>query len=150
MDLRVIDAVDGSTFADVISAVAAQLEPRGLVTTSWAEAVVERENRFPTALPFEGGPIGIPHANAEHSRGSALVLARMTRPIPVYAMGTSAAMSEPLEVSTFLVVSVESPEMHLDTLTRLMRGLHDPERRAHLHGAPPAEALAALTHLAGE
>ncbi len=70
-----------------LTAMATILVEQGFCRPSFVSAILERERLHPSALPMEGYKIAIPHADAYHVHRSALVFARLRRPVAFRSMG---------------------------------------------------------------
>jgi PTS system galactitol-specific IIA component len=51
------------------------------------EAILERERNHPSALPMPGHKIAIPHTDADHVERSAILFARLQKPVEFLSMG---------------------------------------------------------------
>ncbi|WP_168161942.1 PTS sugar transporter subunit IIA [Dermabacter sp. HMSC08H10] len=135
----VLDVPKGecADFAALARAVATRLEESGCVRPSWRNAVIFREERFPTGLPFEP-PAAIPHADREHTLRDAFVLARLERPLAFGAMGDSDAA--PLEVRLVVFIVAGKNASQVEALERLLSILGDGARRERLEAGSAENA----------
>ena len=128
---------EGTSFASLTRFVASHLEADGCVTSSWVEAVLAREQLYPTGLPLEP-PVGIPHADTTHTLKDALVVARLTTPLAFGAMGDSDAA--PLEVRLVVFIVAGKNASQVEALERLLSILGDGARRERLEAGSAENA----------
>ncbi len=79
--------VEASDQVDLLDKLAKILYEKGYVKSSFNEAIIERELVFPTGLPTAGVKVAIPHTDAEHVIQSAILFAKLNRPIEFKEMG---------------------------------------------------------------
>jgi PTS system galactitol-specific IIA component len=127
------------TPAAVVRALASELEARGAVRASFADAVLQREATSPTGLPMPGGPVALPHADPEHVLAASVGVATLAEPVPFAQMGSPA---ERLAVRTVLLLALPSREHAQAMLVRLVRSLQNPDAVARLHAAADESVLA--------
>ncbi|KQS68583.1 PTS sugar transporter subunit IIA [Modestobacter sp. Leaf380] len=94
----------------------------GRVHDTFADAVVEREGRFPTGLPT-AVPSAIPHTDAGHVVSAGAVVALLAEPVTFVEMGSSDR-----EVAARLVVMllVQDPDQQVTALGEVIAALQDP------------------------
>lgn len=68
---------------------AAKLEEKGFVKSSFFEAIKEREKNYPTALNIDPYPIAIPHVDPQHIIKPFIAATRLKNPVKWCEMGTS-------------------------------------------------------------
>ena len=124
-----VPSAECTDFASLARVVAARLEASGCVKASWREAVILREERFPTGLPLEP-PAAIPHADREHTLADAFVIARLAEPLAFGAMGNSDAGALQVRLAVFIVACDGMAQV--EALERLLSILGDGARRERL------------------
>ncbi len=133
-----------ATFAALAGAVATRLEASGCVRPSWRDAVIRREERFPTGLPLEP-PVAIPHADGEHTVKDGFVLTRLTEPLAFGAMG--GADATPLDVRLAVFIAAGAGTSQVEALEKLLGVLGDETQRNRLEVGSPEEARRTLDML---
>lgn len=88
----------------------------------------KREDTGPTAL---GAGIALPHARLPDLGGAIVAIVRLAAPIDWRAPD-----GQPVWLAVFLVVDEKLTQLHLQTIARLSRALHDPARREAIRSAP--------------
>lgn len=145
-----LEAADAS---EALTKLAGALRDRGAVEPSFVDAVLEREEEYPTGLMFAGGGVAIPHADAHHCRRPAIALGLLSEPREFSQMGGPA--EEKVPVQTIVMLSVTDSREQAPVLSGLMKSLSrdgtlaalarttsEKEAEAVLRGAdsPPEEA----------
>ncbi|MFV0430390.1 MAG: PTS sugar transporter subunit IIA [Arachnia sp.] len=126
---------------EVLRILAAKALAAGLVTATFADALVAREHTHPTGLPT-AVPVAIPHADAEHVLGSGLAVATLAHPVRFGEMGGAGAQ---LEVAVVLMLLVSQPHEQVEVLTRIIDIVQGPAWETPLRLAEsPAELAAAF------
>ncbi len=68
------------------------LHAAGHVRASYKEALLAREERFPTGLPTQVMAVAIPHTDVEHVERSFISVARLAEPVAFHEMGANATV----------------------------------------------------------
>jgi galactitol PTS system EIIA component len=79
--------VDYGSSEEALRSMAGILVERGFCEPSFIPAILERERDHPSALPMARHKIAIPHTDATHVNRSALLFARLKRPVEFRSMG---------------------------------------------------------------
>jgi PTS system galactitol-specific IIA component len=129
-DLILTD-LDATSRDDALHRMASILVEQGLCTAEFPAAILRREREHPSALPMDGHKIAIPHTDAEHVIDSAILFARLRRPVPFQAMGSPRTRIPVRLVSMFalresvligdLLETLITAYQDNDLLTRLLR-----------------------------
>lgn len=110
--------VKGNNFKDVLKNVAFDLEKKGFVKDSFFNAVIERENNFPTGLEFPSYSIAIPHTDSEHVNDNSIVVIKPENTIIFKDMGTN---SKNLEVNVILLLLVSKNDEQVKVLSNIIK-----------------------------
>src|SRR5690625_808892 len=78
--------IEAKNFQEVVSIVGNKMYEKGYVKDFYVEAVIEREEGFPTGLNLGDYGIAIPHTDREHVEKSVLGIASLVEPITVHSM----------------------------------------------------------------
>lgn len=128
---------EGTSFASLTRFVARHLEADGCVASSWVEAVLAREQLYPTGLPLEP-PVAIPHADETHALKDALVVVRLAEPLAFGAMGDSDAAALQVRLAIYIVAG--NGMAQVEALERLLSILGDGARRERLEASSAENA----------
>ena len=93
------------------------LKEKGYVKDSYQEAILEREQKYSTGLNTPGIPLAMPHAEAEHVKEPAILVAKLTEPVVFKEMGNS---GNDVPAKFVFMLAVSNPEGHLATLSKFM------------------------------
>ncbi len=107
--------------ADVISQMGELVLKAGLVREGFIQAVLRREQKYPTALPTRI-PVALCHTDAEYLLGSFIGVATLAESVPFREMGNP-ARSQPVEI-VFLLGITEKGE-HMDVLKSVLKLIQD-------------------------
>ncbi len=144
--LIVIDGVGPAASAEgVISLLCGRLEAQGYTDAGYLQAVLEREKRFPTALPTLPYATAIPHADAAHVKETGVAVAILHTPVPFRAMDCP---DQSLGVRAVLLLAVARPSRQMATLQWVCEMLNQQDAVGRLVEAhSPADAMAVLEPL---
>lgn len=112
----VIQGMSMRTSAEAIRTMCELLYEKGYVRESFTEAVLEREQAFPTGLPTPGIQVAIPHADVEHVVKEGIAIGVLDEPVEFVEMGTD---DRTVEVSIIFMLAIKES----DTLVPLLRNL---------------------------
>jgi len=87
------------------------------VKESFEEAIVAREEKFPTGLRTLGGIVSIPHTEADHVLKEAIIVTIFENPVEFISMEDMKTIL-PVDISFMLLVS--EPSKHLECLQQLI------------------------------
>ncbi len=130
---------------EAIWTLGARLFEAGVVSASFADAVIARERVDPTGLPTTPS-VALPHADPAHSLQPALAVGRCAQPIAFGLMGGDGSQTVDAEL-VFLLASPD-PAQHVPTLRRLTSAFGQRGRLAELAALDdPAAIQAAVAEL---
>ncbi len=127
---------------EVIQALSARLFSKGLVTADYAQAVLQRELKFPTGLPT-AIPVAIPHADCEYCRALAMAVATLRTAVQFGEMGEPGST---LDVRIVFLLSVDEPKAQVAALQKLGLLFKDKARLERILAASDAISLAAAVN----
>ncbi|MBM9464668.1 PTS sugar transporter subunit IIA [Aeromicrobium sp. YIM 150415] len=109
--------VVASSATDLLRSMAEELRERGTVKDSFADALLAREEKFPTGLPTAPIGVAIPHTDVEHVNESFVSVARLGRPVAFHQMG---ANEQTVEVSLVVMLALADSAAQLPMLQSLI------------------------------
>lgn len=115
-DLVLLD-VEGITRDEVLHQIASVLQQKGIVKDSFYDALIERENAYPTGLPIGEINVAIPHTYPEHINEVAITVAIPKNPVKFRNMG---ARDEELLVHVIVCLTMRKSEDNVKLLPALM------------------------------
>ena len=115
-DLILLD-IDGNTRDEVLEQIASVLRQKGIVKESFYDALIERENAYPTGLPIGEVNVAIPHTYPEHINEVAITIAIPRNPV---IFGNMGARDEELLVHVIVCLTMRKSEDNVKLLPALM------------------------------
>lgn len=120
-ELIISDNVYFKDHKDVLRHISSTLVSQGIVKESHLNALLEREESFPTGITLEGYSVAIPHCSVEHAIKPALYIIKPNVPVAF----NRADEDETVDVSLIIALVVTSPADQLILLRSLFRNLQD-------------------------
>jgi PTS system galactitol-specific IIA component len=108
--------LDISTPSQLFKNVAQDLQDKGFVKTSYLDALLKREQTYPTGLATEFMNVAIPHADPEHVNQPFIYIARNRKTVTFLQMGDN----QELDVQNFLFLGIKNPKEQTGLLARIM------------------------------
>lgn len=96
---------------EVLTALADAAFAAGWVKESFREAVIAREDEYPTAIPAQT-PVALPHTDTEHVLKAGLAVATLTEPVIFGEMG-SPENEVPVQVVVMMLVTDPSKQVQM-------------------------------------
>lgn len=135
---------DAKTSEEIIRILAARLERLGYVKSSYADAVVKREQSMPTGLPLEREDnVAVPHTDPEHVLKPGIALATLQQPVIFANMEDP---DEAVPVSYVFMLAINDKDRQIETLQEVMGVIQDDSA---LLGLQQARSLADVEAVLG-
>lgn len=126
---------------------AAELLHAGYVRETFRDALVERERKYPTALPTSPEAVAIPHSDVEHIVKPFIASVRLAGPIDWREMGNDDVIHP---VRFIFVLGFVQEDRHVEVLQIMLRAFQDPAFMEQLSEAQtPDEYYRVLSDLSG-
>ena len=116
----VICGLDAADSDEVLRTLAQRLIDLNYVKDDYADAVIEREDDYPTGLECDPVNAAIPHCTNNYSLVDALGVATLKHPVDFMEMGTS---DQKIPVRIMLMPVVVNPAEQVPMLVRAMKFL---------------------------
>lgn len=117
-------ALSGDNDQEVLRQMAAALQEEGYVKDTFSDAIIHREEVFPTGLPMGEVNVAIPHTDPEHVNKAGFCLGILDKPVTFNVMGSD---NEQVEVSALFMLAIKRKEDQLDNLQKLIEICQDQE-----------------------
>jgi PTS system galactitol-specific IIA component len=127
-----------STAEQVIALLCERLAHQGYVGSSYAQHVLEREQRFPTALPTRPYATAIPHADAQCVKATGVAVAVLDKSVPFRAMESP---DDYLDVRVVLLLAVAQATQQTSMLQWVCEILNQQELVEQLASAKSPKAV---------
>ncbi len=115
-DLIIVD-LDADSQEDVVHDLAVLFHQKGYVCDGYAEAVLKREESFPTGLPTQDIQVAMPHTDVEYCFKSGVAVATLRHPV---TWGEMASLDTFVEAEIVFLLSVASKHEQVQWLKRLI------------------------------
>lgn len=116
------------------------LRAEGFVKDSFARAIIQREEKFPTGLNTPAVQLAMPHADPQHVERAGILVARLKSPIRFKEMGGS---GKDVDARLIFMLAVADPKEHLATLGKLMAIFSDGEKLSDVYQTKSKDELIA-------
>lgn len=126
---------------EVLQRLSEVLVVRGYADPGLTEAVIKREEEFPTGLELKGNVnVAIPHADAKYVHKPAIVVAKLTNFVKFQHM----VDRREIEVDIVLMLALNDPHKQIQTLQKLASALEDEKVILKLKSAKDSETVARI------
>lgn len=116
--------LNASDRTDALRQMALSLREANLVTSSFEEGVLEREDSFPTGLAVGTFGVAIPHTDSDKVITPQIAFASLKKPVKFRLMGSG---EEEVDVSLIFMLALKKSEDQIMMLQRLMEIFQDQE-----------------------
>lgn len=113
------------------------LEQKGYVKETFAEAVLEREQQFPTGVWVGDVGVALPHSVAEHVYTSKIAIAVLERPVFFHQMDAE----QTIPVHVIFLLAIAENEKHLLCLEQLVELIQDTDVMKRIIQAKNADEI---------
>lgn len=114
---NVILGLEAETYQDVIKNLGSLLHENGFVKDSYVQAVLDREEIFPTGLQVKGAGVAIPHTDCEHVHTSTVGIATLSNEVDFKAM---AEPEKIISVSVVIMLAVADKNKVVPVLRKVI------------------------------
>lgn len=111
----------------------------GYAKETYVQALIQREQEYPTGLDVYGYGVAIPHTPVEHVNKAGIGIAILENPVTFHVMGGED--DETVDVSIVFMLAVVDPAKHIDELQRILEILQDTAVLARLKKAETPEEI---------
>lgn len=102
---------------------------KGWVKEGFAQALLEREEKYPTGIHAQGSGIAIPHADAEWTLVPGMVVAILDQPVVFEPMG---GQGGEVQARLVFLLLISDPDDHVAFLSALADFISDAEKLQQL------------------
>lgn len=115
-------SLSGTSDKEVLGKMADAMFQEGYVTDGFHEAIIKREDSFPTGLPTGEINVAIPHTDPEFVKKPAICLGVLDEPVDFCVMGME---GEKTSVSLLFMLAIKKKEEQLGLLQKLIEACQD-------------------------
>ncbi|MCR2045655.1 PTS sugar transporter subunit IIA [Anaerosalibacter massiliensis] len=102
---------------ELLSKLSDELYKQDYVKENFKEAILNREEKYPTGLPTSGVKVALPHAKSEYVNKSAILVATLEQPVSFKEMGSG---TEDIDVELVFMLAVKDPSQQVKVLQKLI------------------------------
>lgn len=125
----------------VLTAMAHQLDESGVTNAGFLEALLKREENYPTGLPISGG-VAIPHTDPQYVARDALAVTTLRTPVLFGQMGGSE--EDEVSVSVVILMALSNADDHLSMLQNIVKSIQDGDLMKTIRNAAEPEEIVSL------
>lgn len=130
------------TYDQIIRQLGAILEEMGFVSKTYIDAVLSREEQFPTGLPLIGDfSVAIPHTDAVHVQKPGIALATLKEPVHFNNMEEP---TEHVPVKIVFMLALKDKNAQLDMLQTIAYMLQSPDILSKIYSSQTAHDVLEL------
>lgn len=115
----------------------------GYVKDTFEQAVIERENTFPTGLPTDGVKVALPHTYPQHVNKPGILIANLKNPVNFKEMGNGV---NDIPAELVFMLAVDQPEKQLSVLQKFMNIFMKKGVLQELKAAHDANTVLSILH----
>ena len=113
----VFDHLEAETYQEVLRFLAQQLYEKGKVKDTYEEAVLTREEEFPTGLMTSELGFAIPHTDACYVNENAFAIAKLESPVKFHHMADAEEM---VDAEVVIMMSIANDQNQVPVLSSLL------------------------------
>ena len=132
---------DHSSSSAVIERLFEKLHAHQYVKESFLEAVLKREEVYPTGLPLAKTGVAIPHTDSEHVLKPAIAVSILKNPVIFSMMGSP---DTKINVDIVLMLAISDPQKQLSMLQHLMNVFQDEQAMEAIKNVKTEEKIVQL------
>lgn len=129
--------VEASTYQDVMKEIGGKFIEKGYCNNTYVDALIEREEEYPTGLDIRGIGVAIPHTDVVHVKQAGIGIARLNQEVKFTQMGSD----DDVMVRLVFMLAVDKPNDHLEHLQDILKIIQDKEILEKLLIANSAEEI---------
>ena len=130
--------LEADDYKDVMKNLGSVLIKEGYAKESYVNALIAREDEFPTGLDVDGVGVAIPHTSVDHVNKVGIAIATLDKPVTFVQMGTD---DETVGVQLVFMLAVVDPNAHIDQLQRIIEIIQDKAVLTSLMEAKKADEI---------
>lgn len=116
--------VDAKTSEEALKIMASEFVKVGVSKESFPNAILEREKKYPTALPAKYCDIAVPHTFAEHVNRPGIGVCVLSEPVAFQQMGSPEITLHP---KVLFMLAITDPKDQIKLLQKILGMIQDDE-----------------------
>lgn len=135
--------VDAKTSEEALRIMAQLFVDTGVAKPSYPDAIVEREAKYPTALPATAFDIAVPHTFAEHVNAPAMGICVLKEPVEFKQMGSPEITLQP---QLLFMLAITDPKDQISLLRKIMKLIQNPEALNQIKAASSTDEVYSIVN----
>ncbi|MBU3198448.1 PTS sugar transporter subunit IIA [Clostridium estertheticum] len=123
---------------EALNFLSSKLYEKGYIKKEYQIAIIEREEKYPTALPSLDIKIAIPHATHTLVNKAALSIGILKSPVEFRSMGDN---NIKLNVQIIIMLALKEPHGHIEMLQKIVKLIKNPKALKSIVNAPSIEEV---------
>ena len=116
--------LEAETSEEALRTLAQVFVDNGVAKDSYPDAIVAREQKYPTGLPATAFDIAVPHTFAEHVNEPAMGVGVLKNPVTFQQMGSPEITLHP---QILFMLAITDPKEQISLLRKIMKLIQNPE-----------------------
>ncbi len=116
-DFVLVEKIKTTSSIEVLDKLSTTLFINGAVVSQFRNAVIERENNFPTGMPTKI-PTALPHTDSEYCLKKALAVAILEEPVPFGLMGGEDG--DVIKAKLVFMLSLPDPKSQIQIIQKIL------------------------------
>ncbi len=121
-DSLIVPELKAKSYEEIMEQLGSALIQEGYAKESYVNALIKREQEFPTGLDIGGVGVAIPHTDISHVKKEGIAIGVLKQPVSFIQMGTD---DETVDVRLVFMLAVVNPNAHIDQLQRILSIIQD-------------------------
>lgn len=130
--------VEAKTSEEALRIMANEFVKAGVAKPSYPDAIVAREEKYPTALPATAFDIAVPHTFAEHVNEPAMGICVLKEPVEFRQMGSPEIELHP---QLLFMLAITDPKDQIKLLRKIMKLIQNSEALNHIKESGDVEEV---------
>lgn len=136
-DLIVLN-LEGETSEEVLRNLSAEFVKSGVAKPTYPDALVEREKKYPTALPAVAFDIAVPHTFKEYINEPAIGIGVLKNTVQFQQMGSPEITLEP---KVLFMLAITDPNEQIALLKKIMKLIQNEEELKQIRAAKSTDEI---------
>ncbi len=128
----------GESASECLNFLGNALIKAGKARESYTQAVLKREDIYPTGLQTPSMPIAIPHANPEDAIENAFAIAKLEHPVIFHQMADE---DQEVPVELIFMMCIAKPQEQAPVLSKILELFSDSMLKDEIYACESADAL---------
>lgn len=134
----IIKLEKSTTNKEALSEIADVLYDKGYVKEGYKDAILKREEEFPTGILTRGINVAIPHTDVKFVNKASIAVGISEKPLRFYAMDEP---EEQIDVYLIIMLALKEPHGHIEMLQKVINLIKDQKSINQIISAKDSKAV---------